>query len=835
LLEEDFSMAGRPAPGFWQAPLVPVAVAATAGIVADRCAEIPLPLSLAVVVAGLAAWAAVGTGPKAGLALLYLLGSIAALGAAYHHWRRQTAGPEDISRFASPQPRPVVLRGVLEEEPSTGAAPPQDPLRSFVYRPITRTVLRVNSIRQRDEWTACSGLARLTVTGDLKGVHVGDEVEVVGRLLAPQGPANPGESDFATALRDQGIHAVVQVREAPDNVVCLADRSLATAAGWLARVRGHAHRSLEELLPEHQQGLAMALLLGEDYMLQQMEWDKYQRTGVIHVLAISGQHLAVLAAFLWLVLRLFPLRGRYCACLVALFLLGYALLTGGRPPVMRSAVMACALCGGILLWRPTNLPNLFALSWLAVAIINPTDLFTGGCQLSFLSVAVILWGLRRRTDTNADPLQRLKDESRPIWLKGLRGLARQVLLAYGLTLAIWLAVAPLVAHRYHLVSLSGLPLGPPVVLLSSVALLAGFAALLLAPLCWPLALLAAWPLRLGLAGCEGLVNLGQRPGWSFWYVCDIPEWWLWIFYLGLLAALTVGALRQRWPQFGLALAAWLCVGLLAGAVRAPAGDELRCTFLAVGHGGCTVLETPDGRTFLYDAGVLSGPDVTRRFIAPYLWNRGIKRIDEIFVSHAHIDHYNGLVALLDRFAVGQVSCTPTFTSSNVPGARLTAEALRHRGVPMRFVRAGDPLMAGGVSFDVLHPPRVGPDGTEDVRSMVLLVRHLGHSVLLTGDLEVVGQRHLFASMPRLAVDVMQAPHHGSRKANNPDLARWAQPRVVISCQGPPVWPARGPDPYQAINARLLPTWQHGAVIVHSSREGLWVETFRTKERWAVAD
>ncbi len=82
---------------------------------------------------------------------------------------------------------------------------------------------------------------------------------------------------------------------------------------------------------------------------------------------------------------------------------------------------------------------------------------------------------------------------------------------------------------------------------------------------------------------------------------------------------------------------------------------MRCTFLAVGHGGCTVLEAPDGRTLLYDAGALGGPEGDRPPNLAFLWHRGISRIDEVFLSHADLDHFNGLPALLDRFAVGQVT------------------------------------------------------------------------------------------------------------------------------------------------------------------------------------
>jgi competence protein ComEC len=149
---------------------------------------------------------------------------------------------------------------------------------------------------------------------------------------------------------------------------------------------------------------------------------------------------------------------------------------------------------------------------------------------------------------------------------------------------------------------------------------------------WPLAHLAAAVTQWSLAGCDFLVARGE--GWprTYFYVADVPAWWTWVFYLALFAALTIPRVRQRWQQLGVAMLAWLCVGLVSGALR-PTPPEFRCTFLAVGHGGCTVLETADGRIVLYDAGSMSGPDVTRRFIAPYLWSRGIRRIDEVILSH----------------------------------------------------------------------------------------------------------------------------------------------------------------------------------------------------------
>jgi len=336
-----------------------------------------------------------------------------------------------------------------------------------------------------------------------------------------------------------------------------------------------------------------------------------------------------------------------------------------------------------------------------------------------------------------------------------------------------------------------------------------------------------------LAGCDAFVSISQSLPYSYWYVGMVPDWWLWIFYPGLLAFLTWECLQKHW-RWGLLLGlGWLCVGLvrLSGLLAIPP-DELRCTFLAVGHGGCTVLETPDGRTLLYDAGALGGPDVTRRQIAPYLWYRGIRRIDEIILSHADLDHFNGLPALLERFAVGQVTCTPTFVDKKTPGVGLTLAYLERYRVPRRIVYAGDRLRAGEVELEVLHPPAVGPEGNENARSLVLLVRHAGHTLLLTGDLEGPGLARVLAQ-PAVHADIFMAPHHGSRLANTAELARWAQPRIVVSCEGPPRGPTRPAEPYSQIGATFLGTWPHGAVTIRSHTSGLVVETFRTGYRFVV--
>jgi competence protein ComEC len=820
--------------GIWSSPLAPAALALTAGVLLDRRLVLPLLGSLIAAAVSLLAWLCVRGHAQRGLPLVYLTMSAVAFGSAYHHYRREVMANDDAFHFTSEEPVVAQLQGILDEEPEPHRTPRDDPLRSMERKDQTTAVLWVQRIRLGDDWQTASGRVRIIGVEGWPQLHCGDEVEIVGQFSRPSPPGNPGEFDYADYLRDRGIHTLLEARKTPQAVVRLERGWTTSFHGWLAVLRGYGSRVLRESLPEDLHGLSAALLLGEDSNLTRAEWDKYLRTGIIHVLAISGQHLVILAGFLWFALPRLGVRQRHGAWIVALVVMGYALLAGGRPPALRSAVAVCAVCGALVL-RCRALPaNLFALSWIAVLLVNPMSIFTTGCLLSFLSVAILVWGARDLFRSPEDPLDSVVDQTRPAWLRAARRFGVRVFQSYALTLLIWLAITPLSASRYNLVSPIGLLLGPPLVVLTTAALFAGFLLLLTGGWCPPLALVAAGLIRASLTVGEWLVNLGDTVPYSHIYTGAVGDWWLWLFYLALLAVLTQEPLRRHWRWAAVSGFGWLCVGLAAGAARIPS-DVLRCTFLAVGHGGCTVVETPDGRTLLYDAGSLAGPDVARRQIAPFLWQRGIRRIDEIVFSHADLDHFNGIVDLLDRFAVGQVTYTPTFANKSTKGVDVTLQVLRERAIPIRIAKAGDRLQLGVVAMEVLHPPKNFSRGNENARSLVLRIHHEGHILLLTGDLEGDGLRRVVGELPQIPTDVLQAPHHGSQLTNTTELAEWARPRVVVSCQGRPPPSREVRQCYRRVGAKLLDTGQDGAVIIHSRGGGLVVETFRSKERFVVRD
>lgn len=815
------------------APLAPFAVTATVGIVADRHLDLSAPTFLVAAGVGLVVWVAgLRRTDLTGLAGLWLF--VGGLAGAYHHaWRNDFAG-DDLGNVAAVDPRLVRVRGALDEEPSHRRSPKSDPLVSRPRSDFTLTTLRVTHLEAGGSWVPASGLARMTAEGPLPALHVGDLVEVTGWLSRPPGRLNPGEWDYASRLRDDRVRAELRVPDGPHSVVRLEPGSWNQPRSLVA-VRGWGQRGIDERMAPAEGNVARALLLGDQTAMSAREWERYIRTGVIHVLAISGQHLVVLGVCLWFALRAVGVRQRPAAVIVAATLLGYALMTGARPSAVRAAVMAGAVCGAVLLQARALPGNAFALSWLIVLAAKPTDLFTAGFQLSFLCVAVLLWGIpawfRPREKT---PLEKVVDESRSVTERVARAAVWAVGRAYLVTLVLGLATAPLVAHWQNLVSPAGVLIGPPAIALTVIALIAGFILVLVWPL-GPVAVPFAWVTTQSLGLCDRLVSAAERLPGGCWYVGEIPTWWVVGFYgigsIWLLAGMpdrvrVVPKPRPGW-LFPAALAGWLLIGLVVGALRSTS-DELRVTFLAVDHGGCAVLEAPDGRVILYDAGTTAGPDVTRRQIAPFLWSRGIRRIDEVFVSHADLDHFNGLPALLDRFAVGQVTVTPTFADKPTDAVRVTLATLERRGVPVRTARAGDRFAAGEVELEVLHPPAAGPPGVENVRSLVLLVRHQGRTILLTGDLEGPGV-DVVLTRPVNPVDVLMTPHHGSGANRAADLAAWARPRLVIASQG-----RRDAGKAEAVYRRhgipYWSTWPDGAITLRSHATGLTAESFATGRR-----
>ena len=363
-------------------------------------------------------------------------------------------------------------------------------------------------------------------------------------------------------------------------------------------------------------------------------------------------------------------------------------------------------------------------------------------------------------------------------------------------------------REFNLFSPVALLLSPLLALPVAAALVSGFAALacawLLPGLDLPFAFVCCHAVEL----MQSLVSAAQHWPCGHFYVPGPEGWWLAGWYLILaVVALAGRRLPRRW--WAAALAIWCAAGLGASLAR-RGGGELRCTVLPVGHGTCAVLELPGGETVVYDVGQMGAPESASRTLAGYLWSRGRRHIDAVLLSHADLDHINGLPDILERFSIGAVYVTPQMLVVEHGAAAALMERLRARGIKLRALAAGEGLQTrDGCRLVVLHPSRRANYLGENAASMVVLAEYQGRRVLLPGDIEPPGLDDLLAEMP-IDCDAALAPHHGSRHSHPPAFAAWCSPEWIVISGG------RQQDPQQMLQMHA----HQGCQVLHTALNGM---------------
>ena len=806
-------------------PLVLVAAALAAGIVADRCFPLPVTRWWLLGLASWCGWLLAWRRRPTLIATALICVSLAGLGAAWHHQHWRLFHVDEMGRFAAEEAKPVCLEAVALCSPRWVPAPPADPLCAIPRGERSRLRVRACAVRDGERWRSAAGVVQLWVDGRLSGVRVGDRLRVVGQISAPAAAQNPGEFDFALHARaDRQLSRLSA--DFPDCVEVIERGPRWSASRLLDQLRQSGDRLLWRRLDDRRAPLAAALLLGLREELDLDTTAAFAQTGTVHVLSISGLHVGMLALFLFWIMRLGLVGRRIALAGVALVTLGYALVIDAEPPAVRATVVVLLVC--LAQWRRDGwLPfNLLALAAILVLSMNPCELFRIGPQLSFLAVATLAWfGPRFAVRPITDPLERLIARTRPWPEKLARRFGRWTWQTVSLSFVVWGTSAPLVLAQFHLVSPATLVLTPVLAGPVALALLSGFVVLVVG---WlpPVGGIAAALCDLSLEIIQGGVERASRVPASHFWAPGPASWWLVGFYVVLAAwAIAPGWRPPRRWCCGL-LAAWVTLGLGAPLFAPADSPRLQCTFLSVGHGCAVVLELPDGKTLLYDAGRLGSPQAGARSVAGYLWQRGITHIDAIVLSHADVDHYNAVPELLQKFSVGVIYATPAMLYDDGAAMQKLLAAVRASAVPLRETWSGDRLRVGqGCLIEVWHPTREGVLGGDNANSLVLDVEYQGRRILLTGDLESPGMEDLLAESPA-PCDVILAPHHGSLRSDPPGFAAWSTPKLVVISGSFADRRLEVERAYRDAGATVLTTADRGAIHVAISRREIDVATWR---------
>jgi competence protein ComEC len=546
----------------------------------------------------------------------------------------------------------------------------------------------------------------------------------------------------------------------------LVVRSVGIATG-----RGSLRARLDGLIAETngrlfgpRAAIVDALVLGRRGGIPRELRDGFARSGLVHLLSISGFHVGLLAGWVVLLLRLLRIPRGAAGVAAAVTATGYVAFLGWPAPATRAAALAWLTSLAVIRQRRIQPTALLATTALLVLLADPWAIYDVGAWLSVTA----LWG--------ATHFSRWSDGA-----LGPRPALRTLFSSIGAVLA----TAPLTAAVFGSVALIGILLNFVAIPLAAAAVPGILVTLVAAPILPAVAGTLAAGTGAVLAALEQVALLGARLPGGAWITT--PGWQAGVGWAGaLVAACWVIAGRARAKHAGTrlvwvgAIVVWGQLGLAWRGAGTAGEGQLSLFFLNVGQGDAAAIRTPHGQWVLVDAGPIGdGRDAGREIVAPFLLRHGARRIAALLVSHAHADHLGGAGGLMDRLLPGLAvePAVPVGDSLYLAFLdRLEADAIPwHRG------RAGDRWTLDGVGFTVLHPEASWTGWGEDLNedSVVLLVEYRNFRALLTGDAGFPVERQLHGRVGH--VDVLKAGHHGSRTATGEEwLSELAPDAVVVS-------------------------------------------------------
>lgn len=654
---------------------------------------------------------------------------------------------------------------------------------------------------------------------------VGDVIDVYGELKIISGRDNPTDYDFQSHYRKQQIDVKLFVNSsAAVNLITKSDSS-----SWNS-MRDKIHDSLAKLIvkntSEQTQSIGLALLLGDRSGLTPTIRKKFSQSGLIHFLAISGLHIGFFTIFIWSICHLVNVPRSVAVFLLLFAIIFYLSIIEIRPPILRAASFCALVTFGLINWRTISALNLVSLSAIIILVINPTDLFDVGTQLSFLAVGAILWTIQQDFFQNPFqqawvPLRWKILASDPVLQTPVQGfLIRYFRLLYSvfcITLFIWIATAPLVLFHFNLISPIGLLINTLIFPFLFLILLLGylliFVGSILPFLSSFLGLCFDYCLRLLL----WVVETGSSIPYAHFDLPAPPVWWLLIYY-SLIVMIIIPVPLKTQQRFSWILQKlrmsmipiWIMIGLSL-LLSEKRSTSLQCTFVAVNHGISILIETPEGQTILYDAGSMSPIEQTYLKIKKTLLDHGIRRVDLLLISHADRDHFNSASQLISNQYIRAIAFPRSFLVKQQRGTFSLCETAYQQQIPITLIGKGDQIeLDSGVTFEVLHPGFQDSYENDNPASLTILISFQGRKILLTGDLEGEGLIQLINQPMNSNVDVLLSPHHGSISANTAELNQWAKPDFVVVSGGkketlPQLQNVYGP------NTKIYSTNEHGAI------------------------
>jgi competence protein ComEC len=675
--------------------------------------------------------------------------------------------------------------------------------------------VKVSHIEREDYNIKTQGLILVNTYLEDCPYEYGDVLKIKGKLEKPIRQKNFGEFDYELYLAREKIFTYINIWQEKD-IQKIGEDDSNFLVSFSLSARDKIKEITKQTLPPPYNYLLVGMLLGEKSFIPPHLKEVFAEAGIMHILAVSGLHVGIIAMALLVFLSILRLPKKLKLLTLILILLIYASITGFRPSVLRATIMFILLIGGKLINRNRNLNiSLFFAAFL-ILLLNPLILYDAGFLLSFIVTFFII---------NLSPILQELFSKIVVWIK--KPLA--------VSTAAWIGIFPLSAYFFSKVSIISIVSNIFIIPLTGIAVILGFVTFFIGLASISLAGIVANINYLVLNLITLIAKSFSSLPFAFIYVAQPSIMVIILYYLTVFFIIEMfykKILSQKIKKKAALIIIPVILLIIIIQVFYPA-DNLKVNFINVGAGDCILIEAPNKINILIDGGGTPQGDfdVGSKIVIPYLRRKGINKINLLVLTHPHLDHLEGLLPVIKEFKVDMVLDSGLICDSSEYKEFISL--IQKKGIPYHQAKAGDNfIFNNNLEIFLLNPlydSAFYDQSDFNNASIVVKLFYKNADFLFTGDIEEAAEKKLLIWQNILQSDILKVGHHGSATSTNLEFLDKVDPSIAVITVGKNHFG----HPSQKIierledkNIQIYRTDEDGTIIIRTNGHEYWIRTLK---------